>query len=203
MTNTIASPQEGTELVGAPRRYDWTVDLYHRVGDMGLFDPDVRTELVEGEVFYMSPIGLRHSVAFENVFEALGEVFSVGFRVLPERPIRLSDLTELQPDVLVVRGDRKTFETRYPEPSDVALLVEVSDATLTYDRGRKLAIYARAGIAEYWIVNLIDRRLEVHRDPAGDVGYRTTLLILPGQQIDPLFAPGKPVAVDDLLPPVL
>jgi Uma2 family endonuclease len=201
MTQTIA-PHE--YAAGTPRRYDWTVDQYHQMGELGLFAAESRYELVDGEVYqHVSPAGLRHSVAFENALEALAGVFAADFRVLPERPLRISEISELQPDVLVVRGNRNTFSKRHPEPSDVALVVEVSDATLSYDRGRKCSIYANAGIPEYWIINLVDNRLEVFRDPVPDIGFRTNLLILPTQTIAPLSAEDRHIAVSDLLAAIL
>lgn len=187
-----------------PRRYDWSVEQYHRIGELGLFSAEARLELVNGEVYeHVSPIGAPHSTAAENTADALRLLVRPGMRVLQERPLQISGDTEVQPDIIVVHDDRARFAIRHPEPRDVTLLVEISDTTLSYDRGRKLAIYAAAGIAEYWIVNLADRRLEVYRDPVAGTGYRITLLALSGQSMAPLFAPENSVAVNDILDQIL
>lgn len=115
----------------------------------------------------------------------------------------LDDGTEPEPDVLIVPGSRLDYEDHHPTPLEVLLLVEVSDSTLTKDRGKKAEDYARADIADYWIVNLVDRQLEMLRDPGplpGGHGYKLRRVLLEGEAIAPLLAPDSAVAVADLLP---
>lgn len=117
----------------------------------------------------------------------------------------LEDGTEPEPDVLVVPGQWQDYEDHHPTPPEVCLLVEVSDATLRKDRGEKVHTYARAGIADYWIVNLVNRQLEVYRDPApmnGGYGYKTVQTLFDGDSIAPLSAPSGTVAAADLFPPL-
>ena len=104
---------------------------------------------------------------------------------------------------MIVPGSRLDYEDHHPAPSEVRLRVEISDSTLAKDRGRKAEDYARAGIADYWIVNLGDRQLEIHRDPGpspGGHGCKIRRVLLEGEAIAPLLAPGRLVAVTDLLP---
>lgn len=154
-------------------RHRWTVDEYHRMGEVGLLDPDVRVELIEGEIVEMAPIGdLR--AAISNRLNSL-LVVTVGERgiVAVGNPVRLSQNTEPQPDFTVLRP-RAGYETRGPRPEDVMLAVEVSDTTLRRDRRVKLALYARAGIPEFWIVNLELREVErVHGGRQGAQGLIT------------------------------
>lgn len=172
-------------------RHRWTVDEYHRMGEVGLLDPDIRVELIEGEIVEMAPIGDLHAAISNRLTRLL--VMTVGERgiVAVGNPVRLSENSEPQPDFTVLRP-RAGYETRGPRPEDVMLAVEVSDTTLRRDRRVKLALYARAGIPEFWIVNLEPREVEIYRSPAGDTyasverkGPRdvTTIDALPGVTI--------------------
>jgi Uma2 family endonuclease len=172
-------------------RHRWTVEEYHRMGEVGLLDPDVRVELIEGEIVEMAPIGDAHAAISNRLTRLL--VVTVGERgiVAVGNPVRLNQNSEPQPDFSVLRP-RGDYETRGPCPDDVMLAVEVSDTTLRRDRRVKLALYATAGIPEFWIVNLETREVEIYRSPAGDVyasveqkgpGDVTTIDALPGVTI--------------------
>lgn len=119
-------------------------------------------------------------------------------------PLDLGQTTEPEPDILVVPGSRQQFRSAHPTTAD--LIVEVSDTNLSYDRHHKAGLYARAGIREYWIVNIPDRRLEVYRDPVPDptqpFGHRnpTRIDLQPGATVSPLALPAAAVPVTDLLP---
>jgi Uma2 family endonuclease len=151
----------------APRRL-LTVDEYHRMGEVGILTEDDRVELIEGELVAMAPIGSEH-VAATNALNRL-LVLEVGARgiVSVQNPVRLTRRSEPQPDfaVLKPRDYRKTL----PRPEDTMLAVEVANTSLDYDRTVKLALYARSGIPEVWIVNLTAEEVEVYRSPVGD-GY--------------------------------
>jgi Uma2 family endonuclease len=151
----------------AARRRLLTVDEYHRMGEAGILTDDDRVELIEGELVAMAPIGSEH-IASTNALTRL-LVLAVGDRgiVSVGNPVRLNRHSEPQPDfaVLKLRDDyRKTL----PRPEDTMLAVEVSNTSLEYDRKVKLALYARGGIPEVWIVNLAAEEVEVHRSPAAD-----------------------------------
>jgi Uma2 family endonuclease len=120
-----------------------------------------------------------------------------------EQPITLSD-SEPQPDIVLARGDHTTYRTRHPGPADIGLVVEVADTSLTVDRNDMARIYARAGLPVYWIINVVDRQVEVYTDPrpADPVpAYATRTDYRPGDAV-PLVLGGRPIAqlpVDDLL----
>src|SRR5215471_13271332 len=142
-------------------RHQWTVEEYHRMGAVGLLDADSRVELLEGEIIEMAPIGDAHAATSNRLNRLL--VLAVGERgiVAVGNPVRLSQRSEPQPDFSVLRP-RADYQTKGPRPEDVMLAVEVSDTTLRRDRRVKLALYARAGIPEFWIVNLERKELEIY-----------------------------------------
>jgi Uma2 family endonuclease len=119
-------------------------------------------------------------------------------------PVALDDESEPEPDLVVVAGSPADYDAAHP--SRVALAVEVADSSLMFDREHKASAYARAGIADYWIVNLVDRVLEVHRDPVGDPlavfgwRYRSVTILAPPSTVAPLAVPAGPIAVVDVLP---
>jgi Uma2 family endonuclease len=150
----------------APRRL-LTVDEYHRMGEAGILTDDDRVELIEGELVAMAPIGTEH-IASTNALTRL-LVLAVGDRgiVSVGNPVRLNRHNEPQPDFAVLKR-RDDYRKTMPRPEDTMLAVEVANTSLEYDRKVKLALYARAGIPEVWIVNLAAEEVEVHRSPAAD-----------------------------------
>ena len=207
---TISLPKEDVpqetgpqEKYLRPRR--WTTAEYYHMGDLGLFD-DERVELLDGEIWTLPAHGTPHYTAVRRSVAALQDAFGDGFDFRQQAPMTLNDGTEPEPDVLVVPGSWTDYEDHHPLPTEVRLLVEVSDATLRKDRSKKRDDYARAGITDYWIINLVNRQLEVYRDPApmpdGNYGYKTLLTLFSGDSIAPLSAPSSPIAVADLFPPI-
>ena len=183
-----------------PRR--WTRAEYYRMAEVGFFE-DERVELLDGEIWTLPPQKTPHFSAIRRAADALEDAFGDGFEVRQQAPITLDDGTEPEPDVLVAPGSNLDYEDHHPAPLEVRLLVEVSDATLAKDRGRKAEDYARAGIPDYWIVNLVNRQLEVHRDPGpfpSGHGYKLRRVLLEGEVVAPLLAPDRLVSVSDLLP---
>jgi Uma2 family endonuclease len=150
----------------APRRL-LTVDEYHRMGEVGILTDDDRVELIEGELVAMAPIGSEH-IASTNALNRL-LVLAVGDRgiVSVGNPVRLNRHSEPQPDFAILKP-RDDYRKTLPRPEDTMLAVEVSNTSLEYDRKVKLALYARGGIPEVWIVNLEAQEVEVHRSPAAD-----------------------------------
>ncbi len=182
----------------------WTTAEYYRLSDLGLFD-DERVELLDGEIWTLPAHGTPHYTSVRRAVTFLEGVFGPGFDFRQQVSMSLEDGTEPEPDVLVVRGSWEDYQGHHPVPSEVCLLIEVSDATLRKDRTKKRDDYARAGIADYWIINLVNRQLEVYRDPApmnGGYGYKTLLTLFDGDTIAPLLAPGGTVAIADLFPPL-
>ncbi len=197
-----AADEELSEQAGV-RVWRWTRDDYYRASDMGLFG-DQRVELLDGEILVMAGQKTPHFSTIRRVTDALEDLLGEVYEVRPQGPIVLSDDSEPEPDVVVVPGRIGNYDDHHPIPAEVRLLVEVSDATLATDRGSKRTAYARESIAEYWIVNLVNRRLEVYRNPAfvtGEHIYKFTQTLFDGDTVSPLFAPEAVIAVADLFPP--
>jgi Uma2 family endonuclease len=178
-------------------RHLWTVEEYHRMGELGLLDADARVELIEGEIVEMAPIGDAHAATSNRLNRLL--VLAAGERgiVAVGNPVRLSLRSEPQPDFSILRP-RADYQTRGPRPEDVMLAVEVSDTTLRPDRRMKLALYATAGIPEFWIVNLEGREVEIHRSPIGDA-YASIERKRPGDVAAIEMLPGVTIAISQVL----
>ena len=197
---TIAAPAQPEPSVNPHPRL-WTRAEYYRAAEVGLFGADERLELIEGEVFAKaSPQRAPHSTSVRAVTEALVDAFGDGYEVRAQLPLTLSDRSEPEPDVLVAPGSWRDYETQHPGPNETLLLAEVSDSTLKYDSTRKAALYADAGIREYWIVNLGERTLEVRRDPSPGVGYTIVTILNEDAACAPLAAPNAVILISDLLP---
>lgn len=179
------------------RRRRFTVDEYHRMARAGILHEDDRIELIEGELIEMAAIGSRHMAC---VIE-LNRRFVLGLMdraiVSIQNPVRLSSRSEPEPDVVLLRPRTDGYREALPGPEDVLLLNEVSDTTLAYDRGTKLALYAAAGIPEVWIWDLKRRRVLVHREPAGR-SYRSVAVVTRGA-IAPAAFPDVLIPVSEIL----
>jgi Uma2 family endonuclease len=177
--------------------YRLKVEEYEQIA--GLLDDD-RVELIDGYMVKKMVKSPPHVVACVRVVAALGRIALAGWHTSPGEPIRITGRTEPEPDVALVRGVIDDYESRHPEPSDIALVVEVADTTLAKDRRRRRT-YGPAGIPVYWIVNLAGRQVEVYTDPGPD-GYASRADYAPGAAI-PLVIDGETVdqvAVNDFLP---
>jgi Uma2 family endonuclease len=164
---------------------------------------DARIELIDGRIFTRDDMNPPHVLATGRAKRAIESVLLTGQFIRKEEPVRILDFSEPFPDLAVVHGDLETYADRHPGPEDVSLVIEISDTTLTKDRGVKQENYARAGIPFYWIVNLGDRQVEVYSDPRAG-GYATRNDYRSGQTV-PVVLDGKTaghVAVDDMLPRV-
>ena len=152
-----------------PVRHKLDVDTFYGMAEAGLFKPEERVELIEGEIFDMAPIGQDHEASVIGLTRAL--VLACGDRglVSTQNSVRMAPWSAPQPDFAVLRYREDFYRTgERAGPADVLLVIEVADSSLRFDQGVKLRLYARAGIPEYWIVNLKARVLTAHRAPAGD-----------------------------------
>jgi Uma2 family endonuclease len=202
MAVTMAQPvQVVPPTLAEPTRRLWTRDEYYRMGEMGLFLGQ-RVELIEGEIMVFSPQNWPHTSTVARVGEVLQRVLGAGFWVRMQFPLNLST-SDPEPDLSVVAGRLEDYSDH---PTTAVLIVEVSETTLHFDRTRKASLYARAGIADYWIVNLVNNQLEVRRDPRPDPtqpyghGYASLTTLVPPATVSPLAAPQVSLAVTDLLP---
>ena len=177
---------------------------YERLIDLGVFQPGEDIELIGGELMVAEPQGAPHYTAIRKTAKALEAAFGPGWDVRTEGPIGLDDESEPEPDVAVVPGGPDDYARAHP--SRPVLTVEVAESSLALDRLRKGSLYARAGLADYWVLNLIDRVLEVYREPVPDsaspFGWRYTRseVFDASARVAPLAAPGANVLVSNLLP---
>lgn len=187
-----------------PRTRRWTRAEYDRLIDKGVFGPDERLELLAGHLVVREPQGDPHSFTIERVNEALRTAFGPEWRVRVQLPVALDEESEPEPDVSVAPGPLR--DGAEAKPSRLALVVEVAQSSLALDREYKGNLYARARVPDYWIVNLLDRVLEIYRDPRPDASasygwaYRSVQSLHAGEHVSPLAAPSTRVAVADLLP---
>mgnify|MGYP001040590038 CR=1 FL=1 len=145
--------------------YRFRVEDYERLAACGGLDEDAPIELLDGVIVKKTTRNPPHSACCGLCMKALADIIPAGFLVRKEDPVRLPPLSMPEPDVAVVRGAERDFVARHPGPSDVVLIVEVADSSLDRDRGPKRDLYAQAGIPIYWVVNLVDRCVEVYSDP--------------------------------------
>jgi Uma2 family endonuclease len=185
-----------------PRQKRWTRAEYYRMLGAGLFRGQ-RVELIEGVIFQMPPMKTPHAAALELGRVALDRAFGRGHWIRTQLPLHFGPRSEPEPDLAVVPGGPRDFADH---PTTALLIVEISDATLSYDRRRKGSLYARAGIADYWVVNLNRGQLEVYHRPIPDpsrrygYGYSSADVLGPNDEAVPLAAPQARVRVADLLP---
>jgi Uma2 family endonuclease len=178
------------------RRFD--VDAYHRMAEAGILEPKDRVELIEGEIVDMAPIGSAHNGTTDLLSSLVARAFADGqVHVRVQGSLRLDPYNEPQPDLMLLRPRRDFYRTSHPNAADVLLLVEVADSSLAYDRGPKLALYARHGVPEVWLVDLVSRAVEICREPGPD-GY-TQRQRLTADEATPALVPGLKIDLSALL----
>lgn len=150
-----------------------SVNEYERMGEAGIFHSDERLELLEGEIYEMSPIGSPHAACVKFLSALLNRLFNGKMIVSTQDPIRLDDFSEPQPDIALLRWRDDFYKHGHPTPADVLLVIEVADSTVESDRSYKIPLYAKAGIAEAWLVNLPEEKIELYAEPA-DSAYQFT-----------------------------
>lgn len=184
----------------------WRIDRvrYERLVERGVFEPGDRVELLDGLLVAREPQGSRHAAVVDLIRAALERAFGKGYYVRDDKPLALDGTSEPEPDVVVVRGRPQDYLDSHP--SSPLLLVEVADTSLALDRLRKAGLYARAGIADYWIVNLAGSVLEVYRQPVRDSSrlygwkYGSVRLLKRRSVVSPLAMPKARIRVSTLLP---
>ena len=186
-----------------PEQRLWTRAEYDRLTELGLFE-DERLELIEGRIVRKVSHKSQHATGIRLADKALQTAFPTGYEIRAQLPLALGEYSEPEPDVAVVHGSTRDYADKHP--STALLVVEVADSSLNVDRKIKAGLYARCGIQEYWIVNLVDRVLEVYREPVAQAEqplgfhYGRIATLMPDQSITPLAAPQAVLRVTDLLP---
>jgi Uma2 family endonuclease len=183
----------------------WSYEEWRQMVATGVFEGK-RVELIDGKIVDMSPQLPPHSLAIMMAAQAMQSAFAGAlFYVRTQMPFRACNDSEPEPDIAVIRGSVRDA-SRTEHPSTALIVIEVSDDSLKKDRGIKADLYAAAGVADYWIINLPQRQVEVRRKPVRDskrrFGYRYSQVAIykPGESVAPLAAKSRPVAVADLLP---
>jgi len=159
-----------------PTKHLTNLDEWRRMGEAGIFPPDSRVELITGEIIEMPPIGFNHAGHTKRINRLLTKLVPENLITSVQDPVQLGDLSEPQPDFMLLKADPDFYCTRHPNADDVLLLIEVAESSLAFDQNQKLRLYAEHGILEYWLLNLNDNCLEVYRKPHGDVYAEKTTL---------------------------
>jgi Uma2 family endonuclease len=181
----------------------WKRVEYDRLVDLGVFEGEP-LELIGGQLIVAEPKGTHHSSAVTAADYALRAALPPGWVVRTQQPVSLDDESEPEPDLAVVPGRPRDY--RYAHPERPTLAIEVADSSLQFDRQQKGSLYARAGIEDYWIVNLVARVVEIYRDPGPDPAapygwrYRSVVSVAPPAVVAPLAFASSQIAVADLLP---
>ncbi len=205
----VAATPESVEAAAPPdgvvQRKRWTREEYFRLGEQGWFD-DVRVELIDGEIVQAPPPSESHLFTVDLLRELLTAIFGKGYWVRSEGCVAPTDVSQLQPDIAVIEGDRQLLADH---PSSALLTVEVSKSTQWYDKTTKAHLYASAGVPDYWVLDLERRDLTVFREPREDAaspfGWRyTQITVLDAtQEVSPLARPDSKLSVGELLPHVV
>lgn len=179
------------------KRHRFTAEEYRKMADVGLLREDARVELIAGEIIETSPVGWPHAECANRLNKILVRLVGDRFAVNVQNPIALGEGDEPQPDLALAEEDPS--RRRLPGPEDVVLIVEVSDGTLAYDKNIKLPLYARAGTPECWVVDLRNRKVEVHTDP-GIGGYGDVRELEPGRPLESGTVDNLSFPVDGIQP---
>ncbi len=166
-------------------RWTWTVEAYDKAAEIGLFGPDPKVELLEGEVYTIAPMLPGHSTAVDMLRDLLRQHLKPAlWAVGSQTPVRVGGRSEPEPDLWVARGDRKTYLHRHPNQEDLVLVVEVADTSLTRDREQKIPAYAAAGIPYAWLVSLPDKTITAYSGPLpAERRYEHASVFHPGETL--------------------
>ncbi|MEM6396771.1 MAG: Uma2 family endonuclease [Bacteroidota bacterium] len=165
MTATISQKRTATTQ---NQSFEWTIERYHRAIEKGVFTEDDRIELLDGKIIEKMSVSNLHSSCVMILMEHFPFLLGRTYQYRSENPIILNDNSELEPDFVIVRRSSNNYREGHPKVEDIHLLVEVADESLNRDRTYKAKLYASANIAEYWIINLANRQIEVHTKPSAD-----------------------------------
>ena len=172
------------------------------MAEAGIFHPEERVELIAGQIIRMSAKGTAHTAAVRRTAKIWRNLLENQAEVYTQDPIQLDDFSEPEPDIAVVRIDPLDYADHHPTPSEVYLIIEVADSSFKYDRETKAKAYAKSGIADYWVLDVIDRKLHVFREPTQE-GYHSEVILCEDASVSPLKFPQEAIALQDILPPVI
>jgi Uma2 family endonuclease len=194
----ISGPFPATQ----PGQKIWTVQQFHYLGDLGIFEGR-HAMLIDGVIIEDGPMNPPHRIALELATETIRIAFGAGGRICVQMPLILGQTTDPEPDIVVVRGSPRGTQDH---PTSAELIIEVSDRSLKYDTTEKMSLYAASGIADYWVVDVTGRQLLVYRDPVPDAKaafgstYRSVQTLNETDSIAPLANPSVTISVGEFLP---
>ena len=189
--------------MNAPQPIRFTREDYHKISELGLFDPNKHVELIFGEIIQMSPKGVAHETCLRTLLRQLFTILPESFVIGCQSPVAIGESSEPEPDVSIASGCEADYADRHPTGHDILLAIEVSDSTLRFDKTTKASLYAEANIPNYWIFNLVESCLEAYCNPArkddGTWHYQEMQTYSPSDQIAlPLVkeSDGHPIMLD-------
>lgn len=191
----VATTRLATPLT--PTKYRLNVEQYYKMAEVGILGLEQRTELIDGEIIEMSAIGTKHAICVSNLSEILTLRTIQIAHVRQQNPVHLSDRSEPQPDIALVKRPSSLYVDCHPKAADIFLLIEVSDSTLKYNREIKVPLYAKAGIPEVWIANIEEQVFEVYKSPNQD-RYEQVQLYGKGELIPMSMFADIAIAVDEI-----
>ena len=176
----------------------FTVEEYHRLAENGILHEDDRVEFLEGRIVDMTPIGSKHASCVGRLTSMFFEKIQKRAIVQVQNPVILHEQSEPQPDIMLLKYRDDFYAERHPGPKDILLLIEVTDSSLEYEKKVKIPLYAKADILEVWLVNLVEKTLEVYRSPIQD-GYEIVTKLFHTQSVSPQKFPDINLKVADIL----
>lgn len=177
----------------------FTISEYHQMAEKGIFLEDDKIELIKGEIIQMSPIGSRHAAYVRRLTQLFSQKLGQKALISVQNPIDLGDdISEPQPDLAILSYQDDFYLNGHPQPQDILLLIEIADSSLIYDQEVKAPLYATARITELWLVNLIEQRLEIYRQPTAN-GYQETNYYRSNDSISSLAFPDISLTVAEIL----
>lgn len=179
-----------------PHRF--TVDEYYRMAQVGILDEHDRVELIDGQILIMEPIGPEHAGHTAALTHLFVPLFGNRVVVWTQNPIRIDEFNHPQPDVALCKPRADFYKNSHPNPSDIYLIVEIAWTSAARDRRLKAPLYGRAGIPEFWLIDISRKRIEVYTDPSDD-GYDRVARLRPGDSIRPAAFSNVEIRVDDLV----
>jgi len=183
--------------LAAPSRHRISVDAFHRMAEAGILAADERVELIDGELFDMSPIGALHAAIVDSLVRHFARRVHESLFIRCQNPLRLDSISEPEPDIAFVRPRRDAYTTGHPRPADVLLVIEVADTSLGYDLGTKVPLYGRHGVPEVWVIDTATRRTHRFRQPVGDRG--ASKASGSGYLIEEIVLPNEPLTTECLV----
>ncbi len=179
--------------------HKFTAEEYQLMGKAGVFHPEARVELINGEIVVMSPIGLKHAVIINRLSRYLFDRIKADQGIISvQNSFRIPDYSEPQPDIVILRPRDDFYANKFPLPEDVLLIIEVADSSLRYDRTTKLTLYAEHHIPEYWIANLERDIVEIYRQPQNKSYLKQTLIDSSEITFAPIAFPEMTMTLKDI-----